>query len=349
MAWQDILKKLQETMYGQPGQDVSAGDVQALQEGPQENRGVANIMGNIRRIGAGRRMAGKQLREGEEERVTGLDLKKAQAENLRSLGPYRTRMLDIREDLNEIKRLHESVYKAKSEADAQNAIQQLEVSRANSEAAMLSAEARMKSAVNEDERGVARLEFDREKFKQEQAQDAIKNAQRWADVRTSQGWLNIGQQKAPGEMARTSAETGYLGARTAGQEQATGQAEAEAPVELATKEAQGIEAGQKAGVLSPSAGEKAQTSIGETFGLGPIEPGAFTKLMRFVNPAAPMQESTVIPGAPRKPAAPSRPRAVVRPKATGSVTVVGPGGEVREGPAANIAAFLAANPRWKRE
>jgi len=340
MAWQDIVKKLQELMYGQEGQAVSAGDVQALQEGPQENRGVANIMGNIRRIGAGRRMAGKQLREGEEERVTGLDLKKAQAENLRSLGPYRTRMLDIREDLNEIRRLHEDVYKAKSEAEAKNAIAQLDISRQNSEASMMSAEARMKSAVNENERGMARQEFDREKFKHDQTQDAIKNAQSWVSIKTQQGWLEIGQEKAPGEMARTEAETGYLGARTAGQEQATGQAEAEAPVELATKEAQGLEAGQKAGVLAPYAGEKATTSIPNVFGVTPQKPGWATEFMRGLNPWAPKQEAA-------KPSV--RPKAAVRPKATGTVQVVGPGGEVREGPAANIAAFLASNPGWKRK
>jgi len=342
MAWQDILKKLQETMYGKEGQDVSAGDLQALQEGNQPNQGVANIMGNVRRLGAGRRMAGKQLREGEESRKSKLNLEAAQAENLRSLGPYRQRMLDIREDLNEIRRLHEDVYKSKSEADAKNAIAQLEISRQNSEAAMMSAEARMKAAVNEQERATARLEFDREKFKYDQTQDAIKNAQSWVSIKTQQGWLNLGEKKAPGEMARTEAEAGYLGARTAGQEQATEQATAEAPIETATKEAEGITAGQKAGVLTPFAGEKATTSIPNVFGVTKQKPGWATELMRGINPWAPTQEAA-------KPSV--RPKAAVRPKAkaTGTVTVVGPGGEVREGPAANISAFLAANPGWRRQ
>jgi hypothetical protein len=341
MAWQDIVKKLQGFMYGQEGQDVSAGDLQSLSEGNQPNEGLANIMGNIRRIGAGRRMAGKQLREGEEERVTGLDLKRAQAENLRSLGPYRQRMLDIREDLNEIRQQHEDVYKAKSEAEAKNAIAQLDISRKNSEAAMLSANARMEAATNEQERAAARLEFDREKFKHDQVQDAIKNSQAWVSIKTQQGWLDLGERKAPGEMARTEAEAGYLGARTAGQEQQTGQAEAEAPIELATKEAEGITAGQKAGVLTPYAGETATTSIPGQFQVTPPKPGWATEIMRGLNPWALKQEA-----APKRPVTP---RAVVRPKATGTVMVVGPGGEVREGPAANIAAFLAANPGWKRK
>jgi len=342
MAWQDIVQKLQALMYGPEGQDVSAGDLQALQEGNQPNEGLANIMGNVRRIGAGRRLAGKTLREGEEARKSKLNLEAAQAENLRSLGPYRSRMLDIREDLNEIRRQHEDVYKAKSEAEAKQAIQQLEISKKNSEAAMISANARMEAATNEQERASARLEFDREKFKHDQVQDAIRNSQAWVAIKTQQGWLKIGQEKAPGEIARTGAETEYLGARTGQAEQATEQAETEAPVELATKEAGALTAAQNAGVMAPSGAEQAKTSIGPTFGIGPMEPGWATKFMRGLNPWAPTQEA-----APTKPAAPAqrpRPRRV-----TGTVQVVGPGGEVREGPAANIEAFLKANPGWKRK
>jgi len=326
-------------MYGEPGQDVSPRDIVNLQEGDQPNRGVGNIMGNIARIGARQRMAGRQLRQGDEDRSVGLDLKRAQAENLRSLGPYRSRMLDIRSDLNEIRRLHEAVYKSKTESDAKNAIAQLEISRQNSEAAMLSAEARMKSAVNEEEKTAARLEFDREKFKYDQAQDAIKNAQSWVSIKTQQGWLEIGQEKAPGQIAGTAADTDLAGARAEEQRRATGQAATEAPIETAGKEMDVLKKGQDTGVITPGGTEAATTSTPGLFQVTPPQPGWATELMRGINPWAPKQRA-----APAR-----RPSPPTRPKATGTVTVVGPGGEVREGPAANIAAFLAANPTWRRQ
>jgi hypothetical protein len=204
---------LQNAIGANPG-PLRPEDVVTLQQGPQENRGFGNIVQNVSLIGAQKRAAQEQLKESDEDRAAKLDLQKAQAENLRSLGPYRQNLVDLSGERNRISKLRADVYGARTTADIEVKKAELLNHQEQAKAAMLSAEARMKSTVDAAVQHQATLEFQRAKFAYDEVQDVIDNDLKRQTIAIQGGFLGIARERAPSEIAHTEASTANLTADT---------------------------------------------------------------------------------------------------------------------------------------
>ena len=338
---QRVLGGVSDMMYGKPGQDISARDITLLQEGDQENRGAANIMGNIARIGAKRRMAGKQLRESEEDRQANLELKRAQAAYQRSGVGYREGQLDIRREANEIARIRAEVYSAKSSADIDRLERQLKVNQQNSLTRMDEARTAARNARSTEERDAANEEYRQAKFVYDKAQDIIDTDIRQKQLEVSQGNLDvsrgnlsIAQQELPGKLTQQNAAT-----NKAIRESIQIGPNAQALIDRARalkkeRDRKAIMDRFRFGLIdSPEEAQKQLDAL-ETqgnFSMPPITP-----------PASPYSQPDIYeePSTGITPAKSSK---------AGTVQLIGPGGEIKEGPADKADAWLKAHPGWRRK
>jgi len=316
MGWASVLQKL---MQGLQSSTSGEGDVTArdVTLGPmQENRGLGNILNNFDRIGANRRIAAKGLREGDEDRAANLDLKKAQAENLRSLGSYRQAQQEAANRRNEIALIRAQAYAAKTDQEIRDAAQKLMYEGQRAQAAIQQAQASLQRATaagDATEIAQQRLALDLEKFNYQQVQDTFDNNVKLRTVATQEGYLGIAQQKTQPEIERTQSETALNQSNAALNEY-------KAPLlqlEGQGKAIENIGAGQKFGLLNQPGSKNAATNTGvfSGFGVNPPSRGLGEFIQSFL-PGAPKQASVKTPASPNAP-----PKVPAAPKPTGKIKV----------------------------
>jgi hypothetical protein len=263
---------------------LTPNDVVAIKKGPQENRGVANILQNLDLMGAERRAAGRGLAWETEDREINNDLKRAQADNLRSLGTYRGGLLDLKAADTEIKRQRNEIYGLKTNADIQAKQQELEIKLQNAQTAIQNAETSAKNAATSEERLAWEKEKEQRQFEYDKTQDLINNELKRQALLVQQGYLGIAQEKAPSDIARTEAGTRLADAQTTETEQRT--EKAESPYFQLGNIMDSIQKGQKAGLLTPSGSRIAFENFGgpELSGVNAPEPSVIEKIKSVVGP-----------------------------------------------------------------
>ncbi len=290
MAWDDVLKRLAQIpeilQQGTSGKGpVTGEDILLLQEGDLENRGLGNILRNFQRIGSKRRYAEKSLKEGDEDRQLKNEYLKAQTENLRSLGSYRMGQLNIAQEKNNIMRLREEIRKETNKDNLAMRAQEVANSKLKAEAAMKQADAAVQRATNDVDIAKAQREFDWAKLIYDIYDDMEKNeiARRNVEINqqnanTQSGYLGIATEKAPAETAQILSNVDRNTAEAAKTDAETGLLTS--PTRKASDLFGSITAGQKAGVLTQSGGNKMFGVMGgpELTGVGERKPGPFERL-----------------------------------------------------------------------
>ena len=168
---ESVTGALRGIMGDQPG-EATARDYDLVREGNQENRGAANIMGNIARIGARRRVGEEELTHAREDRSVNLDYKRAQAENLRSLGSWRQDKLGIEASRAETARIIAVFREAKSAADITHGISDAEAEIRRADAAVLTAETGVRNATTREAHETALQDCEAAKAAAKAANDA---------------------------------------------------------------------------------------------------------------------------------------------------------------------------------
>jgi len=147
---ESVTDVLQNLMGDRPGA-ATARDYDLVREGDQPNRGAGAIMGNIARIGARRRVGEEELTHAREDRSVNLDYKRAQSENLRSLGTWRQDRLGLEAVRAETGRITALFQKAKSEADITKGISDGESNVRKADAAVVTAETKVRDSTTREE------------------------------------------------------------------------------------------------------------------------------------------------------------------------------------------------------
>lgn len=204
MPWDDIFKRLTGASKGvlgsltdslNGGREYTPEDALTVSKGPQENRGIGNILQNISLIGAQRRKASRDLAWEREDREISNDLKRAQIEDQKSEAAYRRGLLNIQERKFDIQAERSNVLNLKTEAEIQFAKANLEVKAMNAATAARQAQTQADLAQTAVEKQQWEKIRDERNFEYRQAQDFIKNdlEQRRVDIQA--GYLNLAREK----------------------------------------------------------------------------------------------------------------------------------------------------------
>jgi hypothetical protein len=348
---------LQGIMGDRPGA-ATARDYDLVREGNQENRGAANIMGNIARIGARRRVGEEELTHGREDRAANLDYKRAQAENLRSLGTWRQDRLGLEALRVETGRITALFREAKSKADIIKGISDAESNVRRADAAVMTAEARVRDSATREEHE-ANLQA------REEAKAAAKSAKDALDYGLSLRNTVVSERRENREASGVAGLNDLRSAQAAQARANAGKAGSfsQGLIDKATaaKLQKDIDNILKMNKLMLLTDEDAQRRLRQLGVDVPVnEPGFWEKVKSSTetwdstdaetdegtdkdNPDFTDSESwPVVPPTPIIPP-------VAKSSKAGTVQLIGPGGEIKEGPADKADAWLNSHPGWRRK
>jgi hypothetical protein len=308
MGWSDILTKLSQGIGNATSSPATSRDVTRAAAGPGENRGIFGILNNIDQGLSARKVAEKEFTEGEEDRSLNNDLKRAQAENLRSLGTYRQGMLGIHERANEIKAITNEVKMAKNEGDLKIAAEKLVLAYQKAQTDMRNAETNARNATTAEERSNWEREYKNSSLLADIAQNAIENDLKnkslminQQNANTQSGFLGIAQDKAPSEIAGNEARAGLAGAET---EKTIAETDIlNDPANATGRILDTLGKGEKSGYIQPSGREPFFKAVGgERLGVTAPSLGVMGTLKNKVNSMI-----GVTPQGPSNPATPVAP------------------------------------------
>lgn len=323
-TFEDILEKLKQGIGGVMNSPATAQDAMTAASPRPEARGIGGVLGVLQHGLSSRRMRDKVFSEANEDRLLNNDLKKAQAENLRSLGTYREGQLENKSRYNDILATREMARQETDKAKLEILQKRMTLQKEELEVKIKNAETYAAGIANTAERAKVQQEIDRMKLEHAIADDTEKNliARINANANASQaataaGNLAVREKESPSVIEGNQARAGLAGAQTEQTQAETGILNS--PLMQSSRLFKALMDGVKSGAIKDESGVKAffESNYGPAVtGVSSPEPAG---VVGSVIPALKPKQQAI--SRPTTPSAPARPAAAA-PKKQATMAIV---------------------------